>query len=207
MIFQAPNFNKKEEMFSYLCDYQVPVLRATWFIKLSSAYTVAVSEQKIKKRQLPDQTQGTFYHLSCTASMVLIYLSFTEWTSTLLKFMKEQLLKLQNHYQNQPSNVIATVQPGALSPAEEQRIAMKQWQYCTLLAKHMYQVSLPIIGHESSLCSSLIYAFSGGFTRKARSSSMDTRSIRTFEINRSGRWLTSFVLIIDVAILTRIRSI
>lgn len=46
-------------MFTYLCDYQVPVLRATWFIKLSSAYTVAVSEQKIKKRQLPDPAQGS----------------------------------------------------------------------------------------------------------------------------------------------------
>lgn len=32
--------------------------RAAWFIKLSSAYTVAVSEAKIKKRQLPDPTTG-----------------------------------------------------------------------------------------------------------------------------------------------------
>lgn len=32
--------------------------RAAWFIKLSSAYTVAVSEAKIKKRQLPDPTAG-----------------------------------------------------------------------------------------------------------------------------------------------------
>lgn len=41
-----------------LCEYQVPMLRAAWFIKLSSAYTVAVSEAKIKKRQLPDPSQG-----------------------------------------------------------------------------------------------------------------------------------------------------
>lgn len=34
------------------------MLRASWFIKLSSAYTVAVSEAKIKKRQLPDPMLG-----------------------------------------------------------------------------------------------------------------------------------------------------
>lgn len=56
---KAPNFNKKEEIFMMLCEYQVPMLRAAWFIKLSSAYTVAVSEAKIKKRQLPDPTTGS----------------------------------------------------------------------------------------------------------------------------------------------------
>lgn len=57
---KAPNFNKKEEIFMMLCEYQVPMLRAAWFIKLSSAYTVAVSENKIKKRQIPDPTTGNF---------------------------------------------------------------------------------------------------------------------------------------------------
>ncbi|KAG7209569.1 hypothetical protein KM043_015646 [Ampulex compressa] len=75
---KAPNFNKKEEIFMMLCEYQVPMLRAAWFIKLSSAYTVAVSEAKIKKRQLPDPT--------------------TEWTGTLIKFLKDQLSKLQEYY-------------------------------------------------------------------------------------------------------------
>lgn len=60
---KAPNFNKKEEIFMMLCEYQVPMLRAAWFIKLSSAYTVAVSEAKIKKRQLPDPTTGRFHIL------------------------------------------------------------------------------------------------------------------------------------------------
>lgn len=41
-----------------LCEYNVPLMRAAWFVKLSSAYTVAVSEAKMKKRQLPDPTQG-----------------------------------------------------------------------------------------------------------------------------------------------------
>lgn len=57
-MLQAPNFNKKEEIFPLLCEYQVPLMRSAWFIKLSSAYTVAISEAKIKKRQMPDPTQG-----------------------------------------------------------------------------------------------------------------------------------------------------
>lgn len=55
---KAPSFNKKEETFMMLCDYQVPMLRATWFIKLSSAHMVALSEAKNKKRQMPDPTTG-----------------------------------------------------------------------------------------------------------------------------------------------------
>lgn len=39
------------------------MLRAAWFIKLSSAYTVAVTEAKLKKRQVPDPTQGRFTSL------------------------------------------------------------------------------------------------------------------------------------------------
>ena len=58
---RVPNFNKKEEIFITLCEYQVPMMRATWFIKLNYAYTVAAaSEAKNKKRQLPDFTTGKF---------------------------------------------------------------------------------------------------------------------------------------------------
>jgi len=45
-------------MFTLLCEHNVPLMRAAWFLKLSSAYTVAVSEAKMKKRQLPDPTEG-----------------------------------------------------------------------------------------------------------------------------------------------------
>lgn len=58
--------------------------------------------------------------------------------------MKEQLVKLQDYYQNNQNQNSAAVVPigGGPSPADEQRLAMKQWQYCTLLAKHMYQVRM-----------------------------------------------------------------
>ena len=74
---KAPSFNKKEEIFAMLCENQVTMQRAAWFIKLSSAYTVAVSEAKIKKRQMPDPA--------------------TEWTGTMIKFMKDLIPKLHEH--------------------------------------------------------------------------------------------------------------
>ncbi|XP_034195865.1 mediator complex subunit kohtalo [Osmia lignaria lignaria] len=169
---KAPNFNKKEEIFMMLCEYQVPMLRAAWFIKLSSAYTVAVSEAKIKKRQLPDPT--------------------TEWTGTLIKFLKDQLSKLQEYYylnnyitnsisnngiannscnsngtgsnnsnNNSNSNVnnnttnnngVVNNQPATPNSSnqvttgnvmnEEHKLALKQWHYCVQLAKYMFEEGL-----------------------------------------------------------------
>lgn len=79
---KAPSFNKKEEIFVMLSENQVSMQRATWFIKLSSAYTVAVSEAKTKKRQMPDPA--------------------AEWTATLTKFLKDLLPKLQEYYHHGP---------------------------------------------------------------------------------------------------------
>lgn len=82
---KAPSFNKKEEILIYLCDNQVSMQKAAWFIKLSSAYTVAVSEAKIKKRQMSDPA--------------------TEWTGTIIKFMKDLLPKLHEHYQQGTTSI------------------------------------------------------------------------------------------------------
>ncbi|XP_073983833.1 mediator complex subunit kohtalo isoform X3 [Rhodnius prolixus] len=109
---KAPNFNKKEDIFPLLCDFQVPLLRAAWFIKLSSAYTVAVTEAKMKKRQLPDPTQ--------------------EWTQTLLKFLKEQLLKLQEFYQSSTQTIMT----------DDQKLALKLWHYNIQLTRYLYQEGL-----------------------------------------------------------------
>lgn len=75
---KAPLFNKKEEIFITLCDNQVNMQRATWFIKLSAAYTSQVSESKNKKRSIYDPA--------------------AEWTSNIIKFMKELLPKLQDYF-------------------------------------------------------------------------------------------------------------
>ncbi|XP_045472646.1 mediator of RNA polymerase II transcription subunit 12 isoform X2 [Harmonia axyridis] len=119
---KAPNFNKKEEIFMLLCEYQVPMMRAAWFIKLSSAYTAyTVSEAKNKKRQMPDPT--------------------TEWSSTLLKFLKDQIPKLQDHYsQTEKSNINQV--PGNANSEAEQNLAYKHWIYCSRLLKYMYEEGL-----------------------------------------------------------------
>ncbi|KAF7269352.1 mediator complex subunit kohtalo isoform X2 [Rhynchophorus ferrugineus] len=120
---KAPNFNKKEEIFMMLTEYQIPMMRAAWFIKLSSAYTVAVSEAKIKKRQMSDPT--------------------TEWTSTLLKFLKDQVPKLQEYYsQNEkpppPNAPLTTI----ANNETEQKLALRHWIYCCRLLKYMYEEGL-----------------------------------------------------------------
>lgn len=75
---KAPSFNKKEEIFTYLCDHQVSMRKALWFIKLSAAYTTAVTEQKIKKRQVPDPS--------------------IEWTATVIRVMRDLSEKISEHY-------------------------------------------------------------------------------------------------------------
>ena len=35
LIFQVPLFNKRDEIVAYLAEYNVPMLRATWFLKVS----------------------------------------------------------------------------------------------------------------------------------------------------------------------------
>ncbi|XP_052753637.1 mediator of RNA polymerase II transcription subunit 12-like isoform X2 [Galleria mellonella] len=162
---KAPNFNKKEEIFITLTEYQVSMPRAAWFIKLSSAYTVAVSEAKIKKRQLPDPT--------------------TEWTTTLIKFLKDQIPKLAEYYQNavpgnvsdktppsqsgqgtpnhnssgnppgsstpnsstvpnsmhSPGNTSSSSTPGP-SESTDWRHSLKLWNYCCRLAKYLLDEGL-----------------------------------------------------------------
>lgn len=155
---KAPSFNKKEEIFAMLCENQITMQRAAWFIKLSSAYTTAVSEAKIKKRQMPDPA--------------------TEWTGTMIKFLKDLIPKLMEYYHTGPplektssssnptsnstsgsssSGSSLTVPPPLASPAsagstslipvpttpqEEQKLALKQWTYCTQLGKYMFEEGL-----------------------------------------------------------------
>ena len=71
--------------------------KAIWFIKMSSALSVALSEagNKSKKRQLPDQN--------------------TEWTQILCKFTKELYVKLHEHYHHNSSTNGISSQTNLLS--------------------------------------------------------------------------------------------
>lgn len=52
--------SKKEDVFAYLAKYSVPMLRATWLIKMTCAYYSAISEAKLKKRQTTDPNLGEY---------------------------------------------------------------------------------------------------------------------------------------------------
>lgn len=92
---KAPSFNKKEEIFTYLCDHQVSMKKAMWFLKLSAAYTTTVTEQKIKKRQMPDPS--------------------IEWTATVIRVMKDLSQKLVEHYSLEKNPKVITTTQAAIT--------------------------------------------------------------------------------------------
>ncbi|XP_028966939.1 mediator of RNA polymerase II transcription subunit 12-like protein [Galendromus occidentalis] len=126
---KVPFFNKKEELFTILFEFQVPTVRAAWFVKMASVYTAAISEAKLKKRQLPDPSQ--------------------DWTHSLCKFMKELLLRMVEQQQPPQASPAAGSQgtppqqqsPPAQSPPTDQTL-VKHWQYLCQLASHCYQDGL-----------------------------------------------------------------
>lgn len=56
-----PTFNKKEEIFGTLCEYNVPLVRAAWFIKMTAAHNMATQDSRIRRRQAADQSIGIFF--------------------------------------------------------------------------------------------------------------------------------------------------
>ncbi|KAL3207531.1 hypothetical protein MRX96_010016 [Rhipicephalus microplus] len=121
---KVPIFNKKEEIFLTLFEFSVPMLRAAWFIKMTSVYHVAISEAKMKKRQLPDPCQ--------------------EWTASLCKFLRELLHKLVEH-----SHPTGPPPPPSGSSIPPDTTIAKQWHYCTNLASHLYEEGL--LDHQDFL--------------------------------------------------------
>lgn len=57
---QVPTFNKKEEIFSTLCEYAVPNVRATWFIKMTAAHNMGTQESRNRRKLAVDQSMGRF---------------------------------------------------------------------------------------------------------------------------------------------------
>ncbi|ELW65163.1 Mediator of RNA polymerase II transcription subunit 12-like protein [Tupaia chinensis] len=111
---KVPILSKKEDVFAYLAKYSVPMVRATWLIKMTCAYYSAISEAKIKKRQPTDPN--------------------LEWTQISTRYLREQLAKISDFYHMASS---AGDGPVPVPPEVEQ--AMKQWEYNEKLAFHMFQ--------------------------------------------------------------------
>lgn len=102
-------------------------------------------------------------------------LCISEWTQTLIKFLKDQLQKLQEYYHSGPAAAGATPTGSSsgstpnimgASPApsasasstgmnEEHKVAQRQWQYCIQLARYLYEVSRKI-GISLWLCITVV---------------------------------------------------
>lgn len=140
MIRKVPFFHKKEEIFAILNEFSVPMAKAIWFIKMSNAYSVTLSEggsNKSKKRQLPDQN--------------------TEWTQILCKFTKDLYIKLHDHYHGS-SNSISSQSTNLLSNCSNNSIGnssssgfinslgfeqlLKSWYYTIQLGYSLYEGGL-----------------------------------------------------------------
>ncbi|KAF7490413.1 Mediator of RNA polymerase II transcription subunit 12-like protein [Sarcoptes scabiei] len=134
---KVPFFNKKEEIFVMLYEYSIPMLKAQWFIKLSNAHHVAMSESnnKSKKRQMPDPSQ--------------------EWTMSLCKFLKEHYHKIaecinpscpnnssSNTSANNSFSAMNTIMNQPSSNSNKHKELLDQWSYYTMLAKSLFEEGL-----------------------------------------------------------------
>ena len=121
---KVPIFNKKEEIFSTLYEFKVPMFKAEWFLKMSYAYQIAMSESnnKSKKRQMPDPAQ--------------------EWTITLCKYLKEQFQKLCECYHGVTPTGASNPVSSSISTSMTSDEVPKQWQYYTQLARHLFEGGL-----------------------------------------------------------------
>lgn len=123
---KVPFYNKREEIFATLYEYSIPMLKAQWFLKLSNAHQMSMSESnnKSKKRQLPDPAQ--------------------EWTNSLCKFLKEHYLKIMDNANN--SNNISNNSFSSMNnhnqPQNNLKELLNQWFYYTKLAKYLYEEGL-----------------------------------------------------------------
>ncbi|XP_004405066.1 PREDICTED: mediator of RNA polymerase II transcription subunit 12-like protein [Odobenus rosmarus divergens] len=111
---KVPILSKKEDVFAYLAKYSVPMVRATWLIKMTCAYYSAISEAKIKKRQATDPN--------------------LEWTQISTRYLREQLAKISDFY-----HVASSAGDGPVPVPPDVEQAMKQWEYNEKLAFHMFQ--------------------------------------------------------------------
>lgn len=71
-----PTFNKKEEVFSTLCEFAVPMTKAAWFIKMFAAYNVAVQEKMKQRRHLVDQSMGNLISQRNTPDLLFCFIIF-----------------------------------------------------------------------------------------------------------------------------------
>ncbi|KAF9937690.1 RNA polymerase II mediator complex subunit [Modicella reniformis] len=122
----VPHGFKSEKLLETLAQRQVPMLRATWYIKI-----VALSEMQ-PQRSRPSPTQNNYS---------------TEWTATVNLFLRKQLLEINPHPTTKPAasalNPVGgaqNVKPWASEEAKEKWEA--KWRYSVMLTKWQYNEGL-----------------------------------------------------------------
>lgn len=65
---------------------------------------------------------------------------FAEWTGTLIKFLKDQIPKLQEYYTQSEKPPNPPLAP--TTSDTDQKLALRHWHYCTQLLKYMYEEGL-----------------------------------------------------------------
>ncbi|XP_063693763.1 mediator of RNA polymerase II transcription subunit 12-like [Bolinopsis microptera] len=111
---RIPSFQKKEEILDHMAEYQVPVMRAIWFMKITAVYVSSIS----KKRN------------TCVA---------LEWTKCISEYLKDNLAKFAEH--NVEYGKISTVNTGNKA-VQEANSAKNRWNYTLRLCHCMYQDGL-----------------------------------------------------------------
>ncbi|XP_062609383.1 mediator of RNA polymerase II transcription subunit 12-like protein isoform X4 [Saccostrea cucullata] len=114
---KVPTFNKKEEVFSTLCEFSVPMTKAAWFIKMTAAYNVAVQEKMKQRRQMVDQSM--------------------EWCQAITKYLRDQIQKIQEPHSG-PGSTAGFLTVSQPDPNQ----ALRQWHYTCKLDRHMYDEGL-----------------------------------------------------------------
>ncbi|KAG0270717.1 RNA polymerase II mediator complex subunit, partial [Linnemannia exigua] len=122
----VPHGFKSEKLLEALAQRQVPMLRATWYIKI-----VALSEMQAQRNR-PSTTQNQYS---------------TDWTATVSVFLRKQLLEINPHSTSKlapqalnASSGSQNIKPWTSEEAKEKWEA--KWRYSVMLTKWQYNEGL-----------------------------------------------------------------
>ncbi|KAG0369656.1 RNA polymerase II mediator complex subunit [Gamsiella multidivaricata] len=145
----VPHGFKSEKLLETLAQRQVPMMRATWYIKI-----VALSEMQAQ-RSRPSSTQNQYS---------------TDWTLTVNMFLKKQLLEINPHSVVKPAasalnpaSGAQNVKPWSSEEAKEKWEA--KWRYSVMLTKWQYNEGL--LDHRHFLRATVEQLSSLGFEQVA----------------------------------------
>lgn len=120
----VPHGFKSEKLLEVLAQRQVPMLRATWYIKI-----VALSEMQTQRSRHSTQHKYS-----------------VDWTNTVNTFLKKQLLEINPHSTARPTSALnpasgpQNVKPWASEEAKEKWES--KWRYSMMLTKWQYNEGL-----------------------------------------------------------------